>query len=501
MSVERIREIGKKLREFGDFAQGDYVYMPVSVEDEYYEMDLGQFGNQTTTVSAEDDSYQFDADELLNKFPIDSSTFLEFAEELEEYEAAPDSDLDTVLGRMENDGQGALARAIRAVVEVFESVAANSIVAAIPDMTGLSVGPLPPSPLPWPGACRPEVDYTAADFPMRYQPPPGYDWTKRGSSSRVGYRDAERIETEVLRNGSGAIYLDEKGRVSWDRGTRQLDSFESGGSRWAMWYIERNGIPEAAGFISDTWPRALDMNGVTIEYPAVKADAPEQLTDLRMWGGDVKAATGRLRARAIREAYEQQEQVVSSINEYGVNYDPLTVEVSDESDPDGIRTEDLRLGDDVTGDDFGRVLSVARDGDEYVLTMNRDGQINTERTYGNSMTWDVRPITGVNRDAQPTALSLVSWLPGDVTEYDPLTVPLVDDEVLVPSSELRLGDDILGNSFGRVVRVENDQIVMSRDGSENRTKYSDEFKWQVKKINVPNRDSLPTAASLQPAAF
>lgn len=478
MSVERIRKIGEKLREFADFAQGDYISVPVQITQEK-EFDLGAFGYRDTEVTVEDESYQLDADVVLGQYPINSGAFLELAEELEEYEA--EETLDSVLARMETTEPG-LVQAVRAIIQTFRATAATAVQAIVP---------LPPKPLPWPGALRDDIDYTAPDFPLRYQPPPGYDWAMADDNgTRVPYDAAQCVGAAALRQGVRKIVLDNKGRVTWARSSNQVDPFTDG-IRWSVWYLERDGISAGTSFTGSTWPRALDDGGRTLAYDEVTQQNPEQLTDAAMWGSETAAATGRVRTRQILALFGQDGAPSS------VGYDPLTVQVADvEVD---INTAELRLGDDITGTGFGRVISVTRRPDgRCVITMNRDGTINVNDEH-DDITWMVLPIIGVDREAQPTALSLSVG-----SDYDPLTVPLVVTEgVFIESVDLRLGDDILGPSFGRVVAIEGDEIVMNRDGTENRTRYQPGFTWEVNLIDVPNRDSLPTAASLQavPAPF
>ncbi len=470
MDGERIRQIGERLRGFGDFAQGEYIYIPVSVSQEDYYFDLGVFGEQSASVSVEDDSYQLDADNILDKYPIGSSGFLELAEELEGYEdPQPEKEsLDSVLARMEGDGEGPLARAVRAFVEAFRENAAK-----------VGTLPLPPVPLPWPGALRDDIDYTAPDFPLRYQPPPGHDWAEANDSGRrVSYERAQAVDASRLRDRDRVMVLDNKGRVTWGRSDYQPDQYESG-IRWALWYLDRDGIPSGMSFSGSTWPRAIGGDGSPLVYP--EHGDTVQVSNERFYGGEAAAAKVKERVREIAAGASQ------------VSYDPLTVVLVDREEY--VDTTDLRLGDDITGGSFGRVISVEpKDNDQYLITMNRNGTINTSlRTAAN---WSVLKISRADRESQPTALSLSAS--GAPATYDPLTVPLLETEVIVKSNELRVGDDITGSSFGRVVAIENDEIVMNRDGTVNRTKYNESFGWSVKMIDVPDRDSVPTAAPLVP---
>jgi hypothetical protein len=478
MGAERIREIGRQLRNFAEWAQGEYINLDVEIEDNDYYVDLGVFGEQSMGVTVREDK-SFDADDMLDNYPLNSGTFFEYAEELEVYEEPEpeEASLDSVLTRMEENGEALLVGALRAVIEAFQGTVLKAM-----DMSGLSIGPLPPKPLPWPGALRPEIDYTAADFPLRYQPPPGYDWTESSEMGRVPYDKAVAID--AVKAAGGTLVMDSLGRARWYNRDDTKDTYTEG-KRWRIWYFERDGIPSGNGFNGSDPPRAFDADGVPIEEPGVNTDKFFRRVDDR--------EKTRLRVREIRLAYEQE---YTPKNEYGVSYDPKTVPL--ESVESYVNSELLRVGDAVNS--FGRLVRVSkRDDGQYDHTfLAGDGRefVDTRARFE----WAMTKIVGW--DSQPTALSLSNGAPPEQgsVDYDPLTVPVQAGETLVESKDLRLGDDITGKSFGRVTAIENNEIVMSRDGNVNRTPYYETFKWSVLMIDVPNRDSVPRATELQPAA-
>lgn len=84
-------------------------------------------------------------------------------------------------------------------------------------------------------------------------------------------------------------------------------------------------------------------------------------------------------------------------------YDPLTVLVSVTSI--SCRTRDLRLGDDVTGRPFGRLVRIEREGGSLVLVLNRDGTENRVATTEDG-SWQILPVAPVDLDRSsiPAAL-------------------------------------------------------------------------------------------------
>lgn len=479
MDKARKQEIAGQLRNFGEFAQGEYIRMSVELEQDEYYVDLGVFGEQSMSVNLEESDYQFDADDVLERYPLSSQEFIDLAEELEndDEEVVKELTLDSVLAQMEQNGEGVLATALRTTAQAFQTALREAKEQAKAALSALM--PLPPKPLPWPGALRDDIDYTDPQFPLRYQPPPGYDWTRFGSSSAESWQTVKPTEaTNVLATGTNMI-MDKAGRVSW---TQRAEDDLTSGVRWSLWFLERDGIPAGTGqFTSSTRPLAIDTNGDVIgEWKGSNGDTA-------VWD-DSQIEQAKRRVAELRA----EQQLSSSV---GISYDPLTVAVSDEEV--SVETTELRLGDDITGDGYGRVTSVQRQSvDGYMITMNRDGRINTIRNWSGNTEWSVFPIVGVDRESQPTAVSLSQGAQG----YDPLTVPLKAEEAFIASQDLRLGDDILGDSFGRVVSIENGEIVMNRDGKENRTMYRETLKWLIKMIDVPNRENVPTAASLQAVA-
>jgi hypothetical protein len=146
-------------------------------------------------------------------------------------------------GRMKH-----LADAIAAVRDAFEATAG-------------ALNPLPEKPLPWPGALRPDIDYTAEDFPLRYQPPPGFDWCNVAERG-VAYQDAEAVDATSIKGSK--IIIDHKGRVSW---LNRDDDALAEGRRWPVWHLKRDDIPYARGFDGGTPPRAIDSFGNIIPEP------------------------------------------------------------------------------------------------------------------------------------------------------------------------------------------------------------------------------------------
>ena len=91
----------------------------------------------------------------------------------------------------------------------------------------------------------------------------------------------------------------------------------------------------------------------------------------------------------------------------GLGYDPLTVPVRYSVSP-GTKVSDLRLGDDVIGFEFGRVVRIESvDGERVRLVLNRDGTENVKdvRRDTRYSFLDIAP-EGIERSEVPTALAL-----------------------------------------------------------------------------------------------
>lgn len=576
MTAERIKEIAERLRSMSRFAEDDYVYVGVTTRDYEYPVDLGVFGTRTMEVEIENDEYELDAANVLNKYPIGASEFYELAEELDEAAQKFGGDLDLALNRLKESGEGALVSAVRSVVDLFRTTGDAAL-----DLDGLSIGALPPKPLPWPGAMRPGIDYTSEDFPFRYQPPPGYGW------ARENYDEGDRTAADAVRvpastaSAPGQMVMDNKGRVKWElRG----DDDYADGFRWRVWHKTRDGVPRSRGMGASTQPRALDRDGTPI--------APTTIEDA--WSTTAVYEQAKTRLLEIRGEFEQAQAASGAVNEYGVTYDPLDVSVSAVTGYS--LTSNLRLGDLVTGA-YGRVVAVEnRPGGDFELVTNDNGRI--RRDVRSDFDWQIYPIDGVNREAQPTALTVTQPTilkygydpatvatgdrlqdvpttelrvgdlvdPGDFgraltatrdpnngnqvlvtfqrkdgsfherrmnlqstwtllpvagglrrellptlvslmeeqpgapqqVDYDPLTIPVrEDEEILVSTSELRLGDDVIGSRWGRVTKVNSDfSFEMNRDGTINTYDAGGDVSWSIHPIDVPDRDEVPTAFSL-----
>ena len=491
MSVETLRSISEKLREMYRFGRDEQITTEVTISQDEYYIDLGAFGEQSLSIELEEDEFYLDAEAILDKYPIETYEFEGLADELDafiaEYEKQEaEDDIEVVLKRIEANGGAPLVAAVRAAIAAFQS--------GIP----VSVGPPPEKPLPWPGALRPEIDYTASDFPFRYDPPHGFTWAERNYNDGGGVGPSEAVPVNAKGLGTNEMVLDKVGRVFWIKSDAK-DDFSSG-LRWRVWHNERDipGIgtmPEAESFSTDTPPRAIDADGKVIpEDTTVDTEYGEPDFNWQPGESSIAYATiQKLRAKAL-EAVGQQ------VNEYGVTYDPLTIPTEGAARR---TTEELRIGDDVGG--YGRVLKVERaeDGtDFYVLFAG--GTTDKRASYN----WYLDTIVGWEN--QPTALSIseakkgvppVGIIDFAKVAYDPLTVEVGEDEDTVQSSELRLGDDITGLEFGRVIGVEaNDNggftITMNRNGTINVQQTSfDEF-WSVLPIVGVDRFAQTPASKL-----
>lgn len=491
LTKERITELAGMFRRMYEFARDEPVRRYVELTDNEYPFDLGDFGERRRSVTLSDDDYRFDAADILDAFPIDSGKFEDLAAEFtslaDEQPAENGSMLESAFAQLREEGKAALATALEAVVAAFNV----AVVAAIP---------LPPKPLPWPGAMRTDIDYTAEDFPLRYQPPPGYDWQKKGpySTKPLPYTEVVAYTPDEVKTGDAIMIMDAKGRVSWrDRADDDL----ADGIRWPVWFRERDGIPKAEGnFNGATRPLPLDADG-----NAIGDWRNNRGSDTPWSGGNKPKALARI--KAIKEEFASAAitvpQVGPPVNEYGVTYDPLTVKIAAQGVNSRSRTEDLRVGDFVYA--YGRVLKVERvpGSDQFDMTyfVKASNRRRIERRA--SYNWSIRAMT-LDRDNQPTALSISEKNTGAPTAplgYDPLTVPVATTSEYVATSELRLGDDITGDDFGRVISIDpaDLKITMNRDGTINTYTLGAgriDTEWDVLPIVVDDRDKVPTALAL-----
>lgn len=492
LTEERIREIGARLREMYECGRDDYIYVPVALSDDEYAVDLGEFGDREIKVKLEDSQFELDAGTVLDKYPVKTEEFEAFADELDpqdddlELGTTPKVTLDLALDELERNGEGPLANAILDLVETFRQAATRTI-----DLLSLSVGPLPETPLPWPGALRPEIDYTAFDFPLRYQPPPGYAWTLKNRYVRVEPEKAEQYGLEYLRKQRdekvGTMRLDSNGCVAWVK--TDGDTLESGSGRWALWFLERDGIPVGTGDMGEkSLPLPIDKNGDTLGTWIGESRALFN----QPWSSD-NLEQGKRRVAEIRAEYEQN---VLPKNEWGVTYDPFSVRYTEI-----IRAidEDLRVGDLITG--YGTVLRVEDNETTggfritYATSSSAERRVEARGTYN----WSIKPMAG--RELQPTALSISraekSLGAPQQLDYDPLTVDLKDEKIYVRTADLRRGDDIIGSEFGRVLTVSSELLItMDRNGERNTYESDDEMEWAVQPIDVDDRDAIPAAITL-----
>lgn len=268
MTPQELRDAADQLRRQGEWLRTSSVEIEVEIENDDYYVDLGAFGEHSMGVTVRDDYYEIDPEEIFDRGPaMESDDLTTIAQKLDETaealeEARNSTSLTDVLGRMVREGtdkEKMLAIVLGAVCDAV--VGAN----IAPGNGHLSVGALPPSPLPWPGALNPEIDYTDPEFALRYQPPPGFVWAD-GDTRSISYRDAVRKPAGSL---EGLMHMDDNGRVVWIQ--KAPDSDYTSGERFLVWHSEReeNGhtIPAARGYNDSTPPRALTELGRIIEEP------------------------------------------------------------------------------------------------------------------------------------------------------------------------------------------------------------------------------------------
>lgn len=255
MDKARLHDRATDLDCLADFWERETVETGVTqVCDDYY-VDLGAFGEQTMYVELNDDYYNIAVSQIMENAPINVSDLREIVAELRALADEPDEDevtLDTVLSRMVSTGSADdawLARILMGVADVLRG---------FPKAPPLGMPlALPAVPAPWPGALRDDIDYTAADFPLRYLPPPGFMWgTGAREETVTDPHDAVSLEAATL--PACKMILDDKGRVSWEN---RADADFDEGRRWCVWHKKHDGIPSAKEFMYDTPPRALDEDG------------------------------------------------------------------------------------------------------------------------------------------------------------------------------------------------------------------------------------------------
>lgn len=267
-TAEEIRVAASELDELVTWARNENSSVPVEMKEDEYALDLGQFGMQYIEVELSTDNYEICPIAVLDNGPTSISRidelvgqFNELADRVDEMTNVEPETLDGMLDRLRTGGtedEQRLATVLWTVVYAMRDAAKS----------GASPTPsLPASPLPWPGALQPDIDYTADDFPQRYQPPPGFCWSDASSRIYTDPNTAVRIEASAIGGGSGMV-LDDKGRVRY---RKAADGDYGSGDRWFVWHNEREQdgrkIPAGAGFGLDSPPRAIDPHGAVLSEP------------------------------------------------------------------------------------------------------------------------------------------------------------------------------------------------------------------------------------------
>lgn len=265
MTLEELRESAEQLRGFATWCRNEYADMYVLIERDTEYFDLGAFGECSTSISLEDENYSIDPQEVLDKGGWHPDQFDELADKFdmaaEALEALENPSLDGVLNELVASGNPrdvSLGNMLKVLVHAFDKHMPIPTPGII--LGPAIVTPLPASPLPWPGALREDIDYTADDFPLRYQPPPGFAWAD--GIPQVSHEKAKKVE--VSGGTGGHMLLDNRGRVAY---SLLADDPMTSGSRWSVWHHERDGIPQAKGFGPGTTPRTLDSLGYVIPEP------------------------------------------------------------------------------------------------------------------------------------------------------------------------------------------------------------------------------------------
>lgn len=299
MSTEELREVAQEIRSFAEWARGEVFYTYVEISRDL-EFDLGQFGYRETEVTVADDEYPLEAEHMVNQSPLQVKNFEEIADLLDKL--ADEMDATPPQPARYGNLTDALAGMAAAVAQARELLTP----AVDPDA-------LPPSPLPWPGALREDIDYTADDFPKRYQPPPGYAWDAQGLNSApdtVDWQDAKCIAVGFLKR-TNQMVLDKFGRVSWHE--RWGDDFAKG-VRWPLWHVARDGIPNARGFTGTSPPRALDQNGLIIPEP--HTEGMDYGIPVYNWETEGEAARAVTRVEELRRETPDAAEVPAGSEEF-----------------------------------------------------------------------------------------------------------------------------------------------------------------------------------------
>lgn len=515
MSVEKIRKVSDDLEKLAEWAGSSTYSTPVSVSEKDYKVNLGAVGEVRIPVKLSK-KVDLKTRDIFSAGPVNFPTLQklyrslrEIATELES--TPPVTNFEEVLASLRaRDAKGALlADAFEAIVRLQGSQALE---------------PLPKTPAPWPGSLRTDIDYTTSDFPLRYQPPPGFDWAT-ATTQRVIPQDAILVSVKKLRERPerGVMILDSQGRVSWIK--RDGDELLAGG-RWQLWFLERDGIPANRGnFNSLTPPLALAQDGTVLPQ---EGQALKYQKYSAAWRTLAQFSKAQQQLRIIRQDYEAKQLANTFVealtptaasdlieedllNKLG--YDPLTVRLSPDSRPT-VRVSTLRYGDDVVGESFGRLVKMERAGEGVVRVTLQRGETRREYDVLEAGRYLIRPIrpTPRTRSSVPPALSLLKESEKQEkaeqktakTDYDPLKVKLKDEEVRIRTDELRLGDNITGQSFGRVTKIEplkNSSTrftitMINSAGKTNTEVCSGSTDWYVQMIDVPDRESIPVAAAV-----
>lgn len=301
MDKETLQELAERLQEVVDWRKSsDHVEMAVNITDDEYYVDFGVLGELPIYVEVRDDYYPISVNEVMDSCPQDLEGLLSDLREAIEKPSV--SSLDEVLGKMVEspvEEEAKLAIALKAVIGAMQGFS-TAVVGAPADPSVL-----PATPMPWPGALREDIDYTADDFPLRYQPPPGYDWAGETSSTQATtYQGATKETCEKLRkrlaSETGCMVMDNKGRVSWSH--RDSDDLSDDKGRWRIWFFERDGVPMGTGnFNSSTKPLAIDQDGYPMEsWTSSTGRSGENAA----WNSDSEAERARQRLQQIRDQYE-----------------------------------------------------------------------------------------------------------------------------------------------------------------------------------------------------
>jgi len=290
MLPELLSELLGQFNDIVDWTRGTAEIGITAVQEDYY-VDLGVFGEQSLYVEINNDYHEVDVDAVTGNAPHDLEQMRDSLREVVDSMGSETGALDDVLATMSASGNEEEQRLARVMIAVADAVRGFPTTAPV-------LGPVPPTPAPWPGAMK-NIDYTADDFPLRYQPPPGFTWTTDGDNSPVAHTDAGKRNCEKLRRtgpGSGSMVLDWKGRVSWiERGD---DTMADNQGRWSLWFNKRDGIPCGTGSFNEaTHPLAIDEHGYVI------GEWSDSNGRTSVWPTASATAVGKDRVREIRNEY------------------------------------------------------------------------------------------------------------------------------------------------------------------------------------------------------